>query len=268
MAQGLYLSQKMSLQQVLAPQLQQSLALLQAPTLELKALVEQELQQNPVLEETVVEDAEQSEREDRDHETAVSLDPTEPPAEVNFDPATEKPSSEPVDDFQAEFEKLTQMDQEWRDHFAQTNVRQRSSEEDEEKRQFMFDSLVSGTSLHEHLLEQVRLSEFTDEQMPVAEMIVGNLDDFGYLKSSVEELAFSTNTPSEKIQEVLSVLQNNFHPPGVGARDLRECLLLQIERAGKQKTIEGRIIRDHFDLLGKRRLPENRGADLQWWRKK
>jgi RNA polymerase sigma-54 factor len=120
----------------------------------------------------------------------------------------------------------------------------------------MFDSLVSGTSLHEHLLEQVRLSEFTEEQMPVAEMIVGNLDDFGYLKSSVEELAFSTNTPPEKIKEVLSVLQNNFHPPGVAARDLRECLLLQIERAGKQKTLEGRIIRDHFDLLGKRRLPE------------
>jgi RNA polymerase sigma-54 factor len=55
---------------------------------------------------------------------------------------------------------------------------------------------------------------------------------------------------------VLCVLQNNFHPPGVAARDLRECLLLQIERAGKQKTIEGRIIRDHFDLLGKRRMPE------------
>ena len=256
MAQGLYLSQKMSLQQVLAPQLQQSLALLQAPTLELKALVEQELQQNPVLEETVVEDAEQSEREDRDHDTAVSLDPTEPPAEMTFDPATEKPSSEPVDDFQAEFERLVQLDQEWRDHFAQTNVPMRASAEDEEKRQFMFDSLVSGTSLHEHLLEQVRLSEFTDEQMPVAEMIVGNLDEFGYLKSSVEELAFSTNIAPEKIQEVLTVLQNQFHPPGVCARDLRECLLLQIERAGKEKTIEGRIIRDHFDLLGKRRLPE------------
>ena len=256
MAQGLYLSQKMSLQQVLAPQLQQSLALLQAPTLELKALVEQELQQNPVLEEAVVEDMEQSESGERDSDAAPSLDPAEPPAEINFDPATEKSNGEPVDDFQAEFDKLIQMDQEWRDHFSQTNVRQRSSEEDEEKRQFMFDSLISGTSLQEHLLEQVRLSEFNDEQMPVAEMIVGNLDDFGYLKSSVEELAFSTNTPPEKIQEVLTTLQNTLHPPGVAARDLRECLLLQIERSGKHKTIEGRIIRDCFDLLGKRRLPE------------
>src|SRR5882724_470788 len=110
MAQGLHLSQKMTLSQVLAPQLQQSLALLQAPTLELKAMVEQELQQNPVLEE---------------------------------DAATEKSNSEPVDDFQAEFERLTQLDQEWRDHFAQTNIPMRQSQEDEEKRQFMFDSLAT-----------------------------------------------------------------------------------------------------------------------------
>src|SRR5690349_14357623 len=87
MAQGLYLSQKMSLQQVLAPQLQQSLALLQAPTLELKALVEQELQQNPVLEEIAAEDMEQKEKPEREGDTTVVRDPTEPPADVTFDPA-------------------------------------------------------------------------------------------------------------------------------------------------------------------------------------
>lgn len=191
MAQGLYLSQKMSLQQVLAPQLQQSLALLQAPTMELKALVEQELQQNPVLEEILTEEAEQREKPERDGEghTDTIVDPTEPPADVNFDPAKEKPSNEPVDDFQAEFERLTQLDQEWRDHFAQTNIPMRQSAEEEEKRQFMFDSLVAGTSLQENLLEQMRLSDITDEQRPVAELIIGNIDDYGYLKTTVEELA-------------------------------------------------------------------------------
>src|ERR1044072_9554219 len=99
MAQGLYLSQKMSLQQVLAPQLQQSLALLQAPTLELKALVEQELQQNPVLEEVVGEELDAGEKLARDGDGAAEpLDPTEPPADVQFDPATDKPG--PADDFQ------------------------------------------------------------------------------------------------------------------------------------------------------------------------
>jgi len=117
-AQGLYLSQKMSLQQVLAPQLQQSLALLQAPTLELKALVEQELEQNPVLEEIPIEDMEQREKTDErngDDGPPETPDPAEPPADVAFDPATERnnesPEPEPVDDFQAEFERLTQLDQ-------------------------------------------------------------------------------------------------------------------------------------------------------------
>ena len=117
----------MALSQVLAPQLQQSLALLQAPTLELKAMVEQELQQNPVLEEAATTDMTMEEKEGREDEEAAPLaDPAEPPADVNFDPATEKSNSEPVDDFQAEFERLTQLDQEWRDHFSQTNIPMRN----------------------------------------------------------------------------------------------------------------------------------------------
>ena len=256
MAQGLYLSQKMSLAQVLAPQLQQSLALLQAPTLELKALVEQELQQNPMLEEVPVEDQEQVEKAEREGDTTIrAADLAEPPADVTFDPATEKNATEPVDDFQAEFERLTQLDQEWRDHFAETNIPMRASTEDEEKRQFMFDSLITGTSLQEHILEQVRLSEISDEQRPIAEMIVGNIDEYGYLKASIEELTFSTSIASEKILEVLQIIQS-FHPVGVGARDLRECLMLQMERLGRQKTVEYRIVNEHMDALGKRRMPE------------
>src|ERR1041384_4281207 len=127
MAQGLHLSQKMALSQVLAPQLQQSLALLQAPTLELKALIEQELQQNPVLEENLASETEQ-ETKNEENNTIDHSDPTEPPADVTFDPATEK-NNGPVDDFQAEFERLAQLDQEWREHFSQTNVPQRYSQE-------------------------------------------------------------------------------------------------------------------------------------------
>src|SRR5881396_835224 len=194
MAQALHLSQKMTLSQVLAPQLQQSLALLQAPTLELKAMVEQELQQNPVLEEEAATEMTLEEKEDREAEEAAhAADPTEPPADVTFDPATEKSNSEPADDFQAEFERLTQLDQEWRDHFAQTNMPMRQSQEDEEKRQFMFDSLVAGTSLQENLLEQIRLCELSPDLHPIAEMIIGNIDEKGYLQVGIEELAQTTN---------------------------------------------------------------------------
>ncbi|MGA3178835.1 MAG: RNA polymerase factor sigma-54 [Verrucomicrobiota bacterium] len=246
----------MSLSQVLAPQLQQSLALLQAPTLELKALVEQEVQQNPMLEEVPASEMEQIDR-DRE-EGSPATDPgdlAEPPADVKFDPATEKPSRAPVDDFQAEFERAVAQDQEWRDHFAQTNLPLRQGPEAEERRQFMLDSLVAGTSLQETLLEQMRYSDLSDPQRAIAEMIIGNIDDSGRLKESVDLLSFSTNVPVEKILEVLKIIQT-FDPPGVAARDLRECLMLQLERAGAEKTVEYRIIRDFFDALCKRKIPE------------
>jgi RNA polymerase sigma-54 factor len=257
MAQGLQLSQRLTQSLVLAPQLQQSLALLQAPTLELKALVEQELQQNPVLEESPTQEDETEDRENRDEQSpaADQLDPAEPPDDLAFDPATEKPVETPADDFQAEFERLAQLDQEWRDHFAQSNIPIRRSAEDEEKRQFMFDSLVAPTSLQETLLEQVRESPLREQQWPVAEMIIGNIDDYGYLKASIEELSASTALPAEEILQVLRIIQT-FEPPGVAARDLQECLLLQLERAGQQDTLEYRIVKDFMEALGKRRIPE------------
>jgi RNA polymerase sigma-54 factor len=255
MAQGLQLSQRLTQSLVLAPQLQQSLALLQAPTLELKALVEQELQQNPVLEEAPAALVEQQDKELPDPDRSERVDPAEPPADIAFDPAAEKPTTEPVDDFQAEFDRLVQLDQEWRDHFAQTNFPTRASAEEEEKRQFMFDSLVASTSLQEVLLEQSRESSLSQDQWPVAEMLIGNIDEYGYLKATIDELTISTGVPADKILEVLKVIQS-FDPPGVGARDLRECLMLQLERSGQQNSLEYRIVNEFMEALGKRRIPE------------
>jgi RNA polymerase sigma-54 factor len=93
-------------------------------------------------------------------------------------------------------------------------------------------------------------------------MIIGNIDDYGYLQASVDELAFSTNIPAEQITAVLQIIQS-FHPPGVGARNLRECLLLQLERADRKETLEYKIVDLYFDALGKRRLPEiSRGLGI------
>jgi len=256
MAQGLQLSQRLTQSLVLAPQLQQSLALLQAPTLELKALVEAELQQNPVLEEMASE-PDLSERNGEGDSPSEAADPAEPPADLNVDHVEPGDGADgaPVDDFQAEFEKLVQLDQEWRDHFSQTNVPNRATVEDEERRQFMFDSLVAATSLAESLLEQVRDSKLPPTDHPVAELIIGNIDDYGYVKASVEELSALGHLPGDKILEVLKVIQT-FDPAGVGARDLRECLLLQLERDGEQESLEYEIVRDYMEALGKRRIPE------------
>jgi hypothetical protein len=87
------------------------------------------------------------------------------------------------------------LDQEWRDHFTQTNLPLRSREDDEERRQFMFDSLVADTSLQEVLLEQVRMSDLDEQDQKLAELIVGNIDDYGYLAVSLDELAATTGVP-------------------------------------------------------------------------
>src|ERR1017187_1113309 len=198
MAQGLQLSQRLTQSLVLSPQLQHSLALLQAPTLELKALVEHEMEQNPVLEEIA-----EPETELADNKPAPEDD--DAPAEPPFEAASEQGVEAPVDDFQAEFDQLVQLDQEWRDHFAQTNVSVRRSPEEEEKRQFMFDSLTAETSLAEALMEQVRDTDLTDEQRGIAELIVGSIDDYGYFKTTIAELSASAGLPEQKISEVLKI---------------------------------------------------------------
>jgi RNA polymerase sigma-54 factor len=253
MVQGLQLSTRLTQSLLLAPQLQQSLALLHAPTLELKALVESELQQNPVLEEDSSPETDPDDKITGDESDATGncADLSEDTA----DSASGKDKEAQVDDFQVEFDRLVQLDQEWRDHFAQTNIPIRQSAEDEEKRQFMFNSLTAGTSLMQMLMDQAHETDLTEEQRGVAELIIGNIDDHGYLKATVEELSASTNLPEEKILEVLKIVQT-FDPPGVGAHDLQECLLLQLERAGRKDSLEYRIVHDYMDALGKRRIPE------------
>ena len=128
----------------------------------------------------------------------------------------------------------------------------------------MFDSIVAATSLQEILLEQVRESRLTDEQRPIAEMIIGNIDDHGYLKTTVEELShYDQHTDSENrgSAEMSSSLLTRL---GIGARDLQECLLRQLERSGEGDSIEYRIVRDYMEALGKRRIPEiARGLNIE-----
>lgn len=244
--------------QMLAPQLQQSLALLQAPTLELKALVEQEIQQNPVLEEVAVTSTEvelNDKTSSREDEGANSADPAEPPKDMIYDPALEKPTAGPVDQLDAEFQKLLAIDSEWRERNQPAGSVSRASEEDEERRQFTLDSLTSDISLHDSLMEQVRTSDIPPGLQEIAELIVGNIDDNGYVKTSVEELAVNHQKPIEQVAEALKIVQT-FQPPGVGALTLRECLLLQLERVGRKESLEYQIVDRFMEALGRRRLPE------------
>ena len=142
--------------------------------------------------------------------------------------------------------KLVQLDRDWRDNFLKRTLHRGPRRRTREKRQFMFDSLVAATSLAESLLEQVRDAGLAAADIPVAEVIIGNIDDYGYLKASVEEVAVIANVPGDKILEVLRVIQT-FEPAGVGARDLRECLMIQLER---DKAAGDAGIRNRAGLYG------------------
>jgi len=221
---GIHQFQNLSMQQVLAPQLQQSLAILQAPTLELRNLVQQEIQTNPVLEE--------------------EISAAEPEDQIKGD-----------SEFQEEFERLAKLDEEWRDYMAQNVSYAPRNPDEEERRQFFFDSIATQETLQQHLLEQLNMADVTPEQRQITELIIGNIDDFGFLQISVEETALSAGKSVEEVQEMLDLIQT-FHPVGVGARDLRECLLIQLRRLGKENSLEYRIIKDYLDDLGRKRLPD------------
>jgi len=227
---GMHQSQNLSLQQVLAPQLQQSLLILQAPLLELRNLVQQEMETNPVLEELA----------------------TEPNAEGPEEtPATTKAD----DDFKAEFEQLAKLDDEWRDYMAQSGSYSGRSQEEEEKRQFFFDSIATQETLQQHLMGQLNQTPLDADDRKTAELIIGNVDDNGFLQTTPEEMALNTGIAQEDFETMLLLIQS-FYPPGVGARDLRECLLIQLKREGKGNSLEYKIIQDHMADLGKRRFPE------------
>ncbi len=225
---GLQQVQRLSLQQTLSPQLQQSLHLLQVPALELNQLVHEELQQNPLLEE---------------------LPKDEPPRlEVESDKKTETGDVE----FDKEFETLAKIDDDWRENYRQTNaVRRRTAEQDEQRQQF-FDSIAQPESLQQHLLSQLDL---TGEEHKVAEYVIGSINDDGYLLTPVEELSISAGIPLTQLQAALDLVQT-FHPVGVGARNLRECLLIQLRRLGKTDSIEAKVVAEHLDDLGRKRYPE------------
>jgi len=231
-SQTLSLSQRQQLQMVLAPQLRQSLEMLQVPLLELRAMVQQEIEQNPTLEERPLEGE------------TVEIEPG--------DGQTEKKEEM---DFEKEFEALAKLDEEWRDYFFQELEARPYSKENAERRQFMLDSLPQLESLQEHLVTQLRLSGLSDADKQVGSLVIGNIDEDGYLATSLEELAVSAGVDDKHLEDVLTVIQE-FHPTGIGARDLRECLLLQLERLDKADTLAARIVGDHLDKLGSRKLPD------------
>ncbi|HIJ68927.1 MAG TPA: RNA polymerase sigma-54 factor, partial [Deltaproteobacteria bacterium] len=195
---------KLSQQLIMTPQLQQAIKLLQLSRLELLDTIHQELEINPLLEETQEEL------------------PTEQDAELETLTTEETPFQE------VQLSEKMREDFDWEGYLEEYNTSTPVLVEIDPNQEWpSFDSrLTEPTTLEDHLIWQLRLSDFSEQEQEIGACIIGNLNNDGYLDATIEEITEMSGADPSKVEQVLGKIQN-FDPTGVAARDLRECLLVQ-----------------------------------------
>ncbi|MBU4192679.1 MAG: RNA polymerase sigma-54 factor, partial [Proteobacteria bacterium] len=222
---GLELRQQLKLSQqlVMTPQLQQAIKLLQLSRLELLETVQQELMENPFLDETEVE--------------------------------TEIREPEKLTESQAEEELVRTAD--WENYlgeFSSTSKQSTARDSEIPEEGLSFEArLASKPTLEGHLNWQMRLSNFTEREVAIGDVVVGNLDHNGYLQATIEEIMSMVTATPEEVESVIRRLQR-LDPVGVGARTPQECLLVQMEVLGYDDPILVSLVRDHLEDLEKNRF--------------
>ena len=226
--QGLRMHQRL----VMTPKLQQALKLLQVPTLELEQILKQEILMNPLLEEVEVGD-EDEEVESPDEEPVVEEASTEEHEE-------DKKQEESID-----------WDEYFNDGFAQSGFESEREELDDRFERVA----VAVENGYDKLATQLHLNLFDELDIQIGEYIVGSLNEDGFLTSDVEEVARFFEVELARVEQVLRVVQS-FDPPGIGARDLQESLLLQLAARGEEDSSSAVVVRDHFESLKNRKFNE------------
>jgi len=228
---------KLTQQLVMTPQLQQAIKLLQLSRLELETTIQQELQENPVLEVLEVEEELPKEvsREEEKQETSA--------AESSADRESAGTASDA--------DKIADLDwQNYMDAYPQTGM---SVARDDDDRRSFEATYTRRETLAQHLEWQIQLSDLDEEERCAAGWIVGNLDDDGYLKAGLDELVRQSGVERAIVERALRKVQG-MDPSGVAARDLRECLLLQLEALELRDPLVVRLADEYLDLLQKRDL--------------
>ena len=229
----LRLSQNLSLQQKMAPQLIQSLQLLQMSTLELELEIKQQLELNPLLEDNIELDEEQEEPEEA------------------LDEGLKEEEELPEDMEEVNWEALLD------DQFDQGSYNSERTEYDpnwEVDREPQENRITTMPPMMQRLYEQLSLSDLREGEREIGEFIIGSLNDRGYLGCSAEEIAEILEISVEEVERVLTLIQS-FEPPGIGARDLRECLLIQLQQhEGAYREQALLIVRQYMEDLTKRRF--------------
>ena len=213
---------------ILTPSLQQAIKLLPMSTLELGELLTQEMVENPLLEEIPSEDLQP--------EAAAAEKPEEPPKDQKTDSWDDQ-------DYEYFF-----------GDYLDDGYRPRAPQEVKELPPIE-NTLSTSTSLSDHLLWQLSIKSDDETTSGIGAAIIGNLDDDGYLVASVDEIAGMGGWEPAEVERVLQLVQA-FDPIGVAARDLQECLWLQIKHLGLEGTPTERIVTEHLRLLQNHQVPE------------
>jgi RNA polymerase sigma-54 factor len=230
---------------IMTPQLQQAIKLLQLSRLELSQSVSQELIENPLLEELTSEES----GEEQSPEEGESVSETQTEAEK---PSEAAPEQEGTQELKSDLELGPQ----WDEYLNEmSDGRDYGNAEADDKELPSYDqTLTRVPSLSDHLLWQLHLSTSDPQLVKGGEWIIGNLDDDGYLRATLEELAQQSDVSLREMERALDLIQG-FDPLGIGARDLRECLLIQVRQLDLQGTLVEKIIQDHLGDLEKRKYP-------------
>ncbi|MBI4003676.1 MAG: hypothetical protein HY353_01525, partial [Candidatus Omnitrophica bacterium] len=212
------LQAKQTIQQrlMLAPNVTLALEVLRMPTMELHAYLQQQVEENPLLEVNESQDE--------------SLD--EPPAETNGE---EEPQA-------------VSLDEDWLSHWEQAGNGEEPEDDAEQERRFTEQRLVRPQSLHESLRMQLGCQPLSEEERRAGEAVINHLDEHGYLEGSLEEIASEVGVEVPLLAASLKLIQR-FEPLGVGARDLRECLMIQLEQNEACGSLAYRILQDYFPLF-------------------
>jgi RNA polymerase sigma-54 factor len=252
--QKIGLSRRLTQSLVITPQLKHAIKILQLSRQDLEQLVTDEMEQNPTLEE-LIEGQEEMELE-RDVGTPDERMPelTDPTAEAPAAPADETPT-------EVAPEESNLGDINWEEYlsdYANNSTHGSLSsgsyaDYDEERRPSLENTLTRTSSLADHLTWQLRMGNFTSEEQTLGDVLIGNTDDNGYLQISIEDAAFEAGVAVELALATLRKMQD-FEPQGVLARDLRECLLIQLRLLGMADSLAAAIVADHLALVEAKRF--------------
>jgi len=224
---GLRLDMKLAQKLVMTPQLQQAIKLLQLSRMELEQTIQQEIMENPVLEDVV----------------GNSEDPN---ASGEEEGGEEKKDDRP--------EVNEAFDLKWEEYYLDEGRSEGWSTSGgvPEEGPSLEQTLAKSTSLVDHLLWQLGFSVLSAKEKEIGTLLIGDIDDNGYLRSSLEEIAASFESSLESVENVLKVIQD-FDPAGVGARDLRECLLIQLRQLKLTGTLPDVMVSDYLGEIEKKR---------------